>query len=65
MKKKRNKKLHINNKSKKIHLETEEGWTLWGIITVIIAIIGLIIIVLYGIPHYDYYPGEPKVPPFR
>ena len=43
----------------------EPRWTKEGIITVIFIVIALTIMILWGIPNSNYYPGAPKVPPFN
>ena len=35
-------------------------WTLEKIIIVIIVVLALIIMILWGVPVHDYYPGMPK-----
>jgi len=37
-------------------------WTLQTYIVVLIVVIALLIILLWGVPKFNYYPGEPKIP---
>jgi hypothetical protein len=66
MKKIKNNKLKTSGppKGKDQPIE-EKRWSKENIITIVIVVIALIILILWGAPHFDYYPGEPKVPPFR